>query len=116
VIPLSTLLAATADRVPVTGADRWSLSACTGFRVVSGREHVGVVARVGYRSARAAPEFLLVRGGVLGLRTVVIDVEDVEAIDSRRGIVGVRPGYAATIVASGAGIRATLARRWRSAA
>ena len=62
--------------------DYW-LCRCEGFRVDAPTERVGVVEAVRFGSRLDRPDELLVRGGVLGTRRLVIDVMDVDEVVPR---------------------------------
>jgi hypothetical protein len=108
VIPLSTLLAATTPRPAGTqyaaDHDYW-LAQCEGFRALSDDGDIGVVEHVGYRSSPTRAAFLLVRGGMLGTRSVVIGVDDVREVDARRRTVRLCLGYRQTALAAPRGLR-----------
>jgi hypothetical protein len=63
--------------------DYW-LCRCEGFRVDAPTERVGVVEAIRFGSRVDRPDELLVRGGVLGTRRIVIDVTDVEEVVPRQ--------------------------------
>jgi hypothetical protein len=65
---------------PLTWDTDYWLCRCEGFRVDTATGRVGVVAGVRFRSRLDRPDELLIRGGVLGRRTLVVPVSDVETI------------------------------------
>jgi hypothetical protein len=62
--------------------DYW-LSHCEGFTVMSSAGRVGVVKEVRFRSRADRPDVLVVRAGLLGRRTILIAIDDVDEVIPR---------------------------------
>jgi hypothetical protein len=63
-------------------SDYW-LCRSEGFAVDAPEGRVGIVEEVRFRSRHDRPDELLVRGGIIGSRSVVVPVSDVEEISPR---------------------------------
>src|ERR671931_1216907 len=63
--------------------DYW-LCRCEGFRVDSPTGRLGLVEAVRFGSRLDRPDELLIRGGILGTRLLVVSVSDVQAVMPRQ--------------------------------
>jgi hypothetical protein len=70
--------------------DYW-LSRCERFRVESPEGRIGVVHEVRYGTRADRPDALVVRAGILGRRRLIVAVDQVERIITRKKLVVLRP-------------------------
>ena len=69
---------------PIVFDDDYWLCRCEGFRVYTSGRRVGVITELRFRSRLDRPDELVVRGGLLGNRVVVVAVDEVADVLPRQ--------------------------------